>query len=259
MIVISPKTLKIKSLSSYQATCISNTHGSVSFDDLLHFQDTQDLNTVEHNVITAELSDVLSEVRKINSNNNNAALLEKMLDLEGNVAALQSELSDYKLNAAISARGKKSVMTTYIRWGSKTCPGNGTESTYDGFAAGSHYNNYGGASNMLCLTRDPEFAQYDDTVASSGGQVYGTQYHDSLRNAAFQNYPYYAWRAVRCVRGQRSFCNDDDSRPANLLRGLDTRILGLSYVRQCSLTNTHWITTALTRTKIPCRQAPQMC
>ena len=169
----------------------TNTHGSVSSNDLLHFQENQDLSTIEHNVINAELSDVLSEVRKINANNNNGAVLEKMLDLEGNVAALQSELSDYKLNAAISASGRKNVGTNYIRWGSKTCPGNGAESTYDGFAAGSYYNNYGGASNMLCLPRDPEFGQYDDAVASAGGQVYGTQYHDSLRNAAFEDYPYY--------------------------------------------------------------------
>ena len=157
----------------------------------LCFQENQDLSTIDHNVINAELSDILSEVRKINSNNNNAVLLEKIFDLEGNMAELQSELSDYKLNAAISASGKKSVMTTYIRWGSKTCPGNGAESTYDGFAAGSHYNNYGGASNMLCLTRDPEFGKYDDAVASAGGQVYGTQYRDSLRNAAFEDYPYF--------------------------------------------------------------------
>ena len=65
--------------------------------------------------------------------------------------------------------------TTYVRWGKKTCPSNGTETVYSGYAAGSHYTSTGAAANYLCLSPDPMWAYYSDKV-DSGAYVYGAEY-----------------------------------------------------------------------------------
>ena len=69
--------------------------------------------------------------------------------------------------------------TTYTRWGRTTCPGNGSESVYDGYAGGSHYSHTGGAASMLCLPKDPDWdaGKYsDNTDNSRTGLIYGTEY-----------------------------------------------------------------------------------
>ncbi|KAL4230614.1 hypothetical protein ACF0H5_010991 [Mactra antiquata] len=70
---------------------------------------------------------------------------------------------------------------TYIRWGRTTCPGNGSEIVYKGFAAGSHYESRGGASTYLCLPEDPTWNRYEDTVQYSG-KVWGAEYEFLYRN-----------------------------------------------------------------------------
>lgn len=148
----------------------------------LNEQENQSLNTIEHNSISNELHDVLMEVRKIESKSNYGHVLEKIAEMEENFAGLQMQINNLK-QAGIRdgySNQKKTVqgVTTYVRWGRKVCPGNGSEAIYNGFAAGSYYNYEGGAANMLCLTRDPEFADYDDAV-NSGAYIYGTEYRTS--------------------------------------------------------------------------------
>ena len=72
------------------------------------------------------------------------------------------------------------LKTTYIRWGRTSCPGNGSEAVYEGFAGGSHYSHKGAASSMLCLPKDPDWdaGKVSDTVNSVVGLVYGTEYED---------------------------------------------------------------------------------
>ena len=79
------------------------------------------------------------------------------------------------------ASQSKSKGTAYTRWGRTTCPGNGSESVYDGFAGGSHYDHTGGASSMLCLPKDPDWeaGKTNDKSDSSVGLIYGVSYEDS--------------------------------------------------------------------------------
>ena len=74
----------------------------------------------------------------------------------------------------------KSQRTTYTRWGRTNCPGNGSESVYDGFAGGSHYTHKGGASSMLCLPKDPDWeaGKTSDTLQRTAGLLYGAEYED---------------------------------------------------------------------------------
>ena len=69
--------------------------------------------------------------------------------------------------------------TTYVRWGRTSCPGNGSESVYDGFAGGSHYS-HKGASSMLCLPKDPDWdaGKTSDKSDPNVGYIYGAEYHD---------------------------------------------------------------------------------
>ena len=78
------------------------------------------------------------------------------------------------------AHASKVQMTTYIRWGRTTCPGNGSVSVYDGFAGGSRYNHKGGASSMLCLPKDPDWdaGKFSDKQDPITGLIYGAEYQD---------------------------------------------------------------------------------
>ncbi|KAL4230617.1 hypothetical protein ACF0H5_010994 [Mactra antiquata] len=62
-----------------------------------------------------------------------------------------------------------------------TCPGNGSEIVYKGFAAGSHYDSRGGASTYLCLPEDPTWNRYEDQPQRSG-KVWGAEYEFLYRN-----------------------------------------------------------------------------
>ena len=87
---------------------------------------------------------------------------------------------DDTIASQIIAHASKLQKTTYTRWGRTTCPGNGSESVYDGFAGGSHYSHKGGASSMLCLPRDPDWeaGKTSDKTDSYVGLVYGAEYQD---------------------------------------------------------------------------------
>ena len=60
-------------------------------------------------------------------------------------------------------RNVKTSGTIYVRWGRTTCPGNGSEVIYSGYAGGSHKNHTGAAVSMLCLPTDPDWEMYKDT------------------------------------------------------------------------------------------------
>lgn len=70
----------------------------------------------------------------------------------------------------------KSSGTTYVRWGKTTCPGNGSDIMYSGYAGGSYYSHTGAAVSMLCLPTDPDWALYTNTEDSSSGLLYGAEY-----------------------------------------------------------------------------------
>ena len=52
--------------------------------------------------------------------------------------------------------GQSGGGVAYTRWGRTTCPtGSGTTLVYEGLAAGSHYDHYGGGANVICIVKEP--------------------------------------------------------------------------------------------------------
>ena len=88
---------------------------------------------------------------------------------------LKRQWDEKRLSQVIEQR------TTYIRWGRTTCPGNGSETVYNGFAGGSHYTHKGGASSMLFLPEEPDWnaGKTSDKTDSSVGLLYGVSYEDA--------------------------------------------------------------------------------
>ena len=77
-----------------------------------------------------------------------------------------------------------SMGTTYVRWGRTTCPNTpGTALVYTGWAAGSHWNDRGGGSNRLCVTKQPQTLQ-SAADSSYHGFLYGAEY------GAYNDVPY---------------------------------------------------------------------
>ena len=76
-------------------------------------------------------------------------------------------------------RNVKTTGTTYVRWGRTTCPGNGSDVIYSGYAGGSLYSHTGAAVSMLCLPTDPDWALYKETENLESGFVYGAEYEPS--------------------------------------------------------------------------------
>ena len=65
---------------------------------------------------------------------------------------------------------------TYVRWGRTACPNvPGTELVYTGWAAGSHYTHKGGGANYLCLTKTPQYLQFN-SATNDRAIVYGAEY-----------------------------------------------------------------------------------
>ena len=102
-----------------------------------------------------ELQNNLTDIKNENANKNSQ--IQSLMDI---IALLQKTTSPG---------------SSYVRWGRNSCPGNGTETVYTGFAAGSFYSTQGGGANHLCLSPDPVWAHYTDTEESSAS-IYGTEY-----------------------------------------------------------------------------------
>ncbi|XP_052790160.1 short-chain collagen C4-like [Mya arenaria] len=63
----------------------------------------------------------------------------------------------------------------YVRWGRTTCPANGTDLVYTRYTAGNFYSQ-DGAADYLCLTSEPIWGVYDDTLHTYSAKIYGTEY-----------------------------------------------------------------------------------
>ena len=73
--------------------------------------------------------------------------------------------------------GPLSGGVVYTHWGRTTCPSTpGTQLVYSGRAAGSHNNNKGGGSDILCMPDDPEYSVYAAGVQGTS-TIYGAEYH----------------------------------------------------------------------------------
>ncbi|OWF35860.1 short-chain collagen C4-like [Mizuhopecten yessoensis] len=98
--------------------------------------------------------------------------------LETTVAALQIQTT----SVTGHTQNQTSTGSTYVRWGRKTCPGNGTSLVYSGFAGGSYYSGSGGPADFLCMPPDPIY----EVNASTDGNayVYGVEYQSTVYGSA---------------------------------------------------------------------------
>lgn len=64
--------------------------------------------------------------------------------------------------------------SVYTRWGRSVCPDD-AELVYDGVAGGGYYNHQGSGSNLICLTREPEWANYTNALEGHA-RIYGAEY-----------------------------------------------------------------------------------
>ena len=89
------------------------------------------------------------------------------------IQKLQKDISALKSDLPKGGAG-----STYVRWGSNNCSGNGTELVYSGFSAGSDAQNSGSAANYICLSPDPLWGHYSD-AHNADATVVGVEYQFS--------------------------------------------------------------------------------
>ncbi|KAL4223287.1 hypothetical protein ACF0H5_016758 [Mactra antiquata] len=103
----------------------------------------------------------------------NTALSKHVEAQQANITSLAQVNADLKKEIqALKSAGSGS---TYTRWGRTTCPGNGTERVYEGYMGGSTYTNTGGGTNYLCLSSDPQWDHYDETIKAPS-TIVGVEY-----------------------------------------------------------------------------------
>ena len=130
-----------------------------------------------------ENSNLQATVHAMQRNNSKQDSLIQLL--HRNISNFQSVVRTVQHNIG-KLQTDASSGSTYVRWGKKSCSGNGTETVYSGFAAGGLYSHTGAATNYLCLVPDPVWGHYSDTQESYG-KVYGAEYEftDSKGQAYF--------------------------------------------------------------------------
>ncbi|XP_045170318.2 uncharacterized protein LOC123532796 [Mercenaria mercenaria] len=107
-------------------------------------------------------------------------VLHSELDIAQEFAKLRQELQLQKdqiqnLTAQLNEKSSDSG-SSYIRWGRTTCPGNGTERVYSGYmGTSSSYTQVGTGSNYLCLTSEPQWDHYEESIESLG-KIAGVEY-----------------------------------------------------------------------------------
>ena len=139
--------------------------------------------------IQSNNSNLQALVQTIQSNNSNLQALVQTMQTNNIkqtllIQQLQSNVSNIETQSL--QKGASSTGSTYVRWGKQSCPGNGTETVYTGYAAGGHTHQRGAGTNHLCLAPDPLWAHYSSSE-DAGGKLYGAQYmmHESTSRAFF--------------------------------------------------------------------------
>ena len=69
---------------------------------------------------------------------------------------------------------------TYVRWGREECPSTDDVLVYKGFAAGSHYGNWGSGANVFCMPEVPLYGKFD-SGDNNGALLYGYEYETTGR------------------------------------------------------------------------------
>ena len=151
--------------------------------DCFHFYTDKGTRSAEKRIVLHSSTDVLHVISNLTGQLASLAGEFESLKKEHSrqIHELQSNLTDMKnensnQKSLIQSLLKKSSSgSIYVPWGKNSCPGNGTENVYTGFAAGSFYSSQGGGANHLCLSPDPVWAHYTN-AEDSGASIYGTEY-----------------------------------------------------------------------------------
>ncbi|KAI0233410.1 hypothetical protein LSAT2_016339 [Lamellibrachia satsuma] len=148
------------------------TRGDVSSDGLCTY-------TFRDVCVSQRMRDVMELRAVVDSLQAQLTLVNKVVaaipDLRTTMKQLEVKIDDIK-DRGTSTQHSSRGGAVYIRWGRKTCSGNGTELLYWGSAAGSFHQHTGGGSNYLCMPRDPEWGPKTTSGFQSGGRLYGAEY-----------------------------------------------------------------------------------
>ena len=101
-------------------------------------------------------TDISAQTNSLNENKqySTTKFSELRVDVDENFLEANTKLREVRqeLKESLAENMKKSG-TTYTRWGRTSCPGNGSEVVYSGYAGGSHYSHKGAAASMVCLPK----------------------------------------------------------------------------------------------------------
>ncbi|WAR30369.1 hypothetical protein MAR_032911 [Mya arenaria] len=154
---------------------------------------TTDVNrlTTQNNQLTNEVNELATEINQQQTNITNVAtknveMGSKISQLETKNAQLETKIDQHTVDmTSLSSQQhgeQKDVFivatfqgAVYVRWGRTTCPKNGTDLVYTGYAAGNYYNQEG-AADYVCLTSEPIWGVYDDAAQRISAKMYGTEY-----------------------------------------------------------------------------------
>ena len=121
-------------------------------DDLL---DVVTSLTAHVKTLNTNVADLSTQVKALN---------DSLARKETHLLKLETLLSN-QTNAIAELHSKKPRGgSTYVRWGRKSCPGNGTKTVYSGYAGESMYSDTGAAANYICLSPNPTWDHYTDAV-----------------------------------------------------------------------------------------------
>ena len=131
-------------------------------DDLL---DVVTSLTAHVKTLNTNVADLSTQVKALN---------DSLARKETHLLKLGAQLKN-QTNAIAKLHSKKpDGGSTYVRWGRKNCPVNGTKIVYSGYAGGSIYSDTGPAANYICLSPNPTWEHYTDPVDSMA-RVYGAE------------------------------------------------------------------------------------
>ncbi|XP_052790168.1 uncharacterized protein LOC128224384 [Mya arenaria] len=123
------------------------------------------LLSTEVNRLTTQNNQLATEVNRLTTQNNQLTTDVNRLTTQNN--QLTNEVNELATDIFSGA--------VYVRWGRTTCPKNGTDLVYTGYAAGNYYNQEG-AADYVCLTSEPIWGVYDDAAQRISAKMYGTEY-----------------------------------------------------------------------------------
>ena len=101
----------------------------------------------------------------------------------------RGEKGDLGLRGPPGPPGPRSGGAVYTRWGRMDCPAvSGTRLVYTGIVGGTYHSTKGGASNYLCMPKNPDYLEYTPGV-QGWSPVHGAEYeaHAPYSNSNFRH------------------------------------------------------------------------